>query len=563
MDLIQRKTIDKTVERFIQKAAVEGVDLVWDRYEGQVPECGFCESGLSCRDCLQGPCISHPFKGDINKVGICGKDKHILAAHTLLRMVIKGTMACLDQASDIAADAGGDSEKAVSSLFSGFDASNIPGMPASVLETWKSAGVVPEGVVRDVIKASQKLEGGVTTVEETLLWTFKCALLGYAASVLKGEAKKSLFGEFKPEVVPTDIGALDPEKPNLLMYGEFSAALKAKIAAACARGGVGVYAVASEPVPGETVVPLLTNHASQEVPVMTGAVDLIVAGDQFVNPSLSSLATQWNVPIISVQSLKSGPDAEAFAVSVVEKTKDSKRIRASFTRDVPGSEKQASMGYCAANLDMKKIVDSIEKGDVKGIVAFAGYDNTKLSQDLELTTMAGIFLEYGILCIAEGDASVALSKYGYLTAGGDISCADGVKATLEALGTPAVIDVSAYGIGDFLCGLAEAAGKSLSDLPVAAVFAEASRSVDVMKAMAMTAMGVDTYFWPFLPVTGSDDVVKALGEFCKATFGGQLHVITRKIEGRVKGAMIVKVLTGEEGPDVSGNPWYSKIGAEL
>ncbi|HDR14129.1 MAG TPA: hypothetical protein ENN79_01325, partial [Desulfobacteraceae bacterium] len=178
MDLIQRKTMDKTVERFIQKAAVEGVDLVWDRYEGQVPECGFCESGLSCRDCLQGPCISHPFKGDINKVGICGKDKHVLAAHTLLRMVIKGTMACLDQASDLATDAGGASEKAVSSLFSGFDASNIPGLPASMLETWKSAGVVPEGVIRDVIKASQKLEGGVTSVEETLLWTFKCALLG-------------------------------------------------------------------------------------------------------------------------------------------------------------------------------------------------------------------------------------------------------------------------------------------------------------------------------------------------------------------------------------------------
>lgn len=561
MDLIQRKTIDKTVERFIQKAAVEGVDLVWDRYEGQVPECGFCESGLSCRDCLQGPCISHPFKGDINKVGICGKDKHILAAHTLLRMVIKGTMAYLDQASDIASDAGGDSEKAVGSLFGGFDASNIPGIPASILETWKSAGVVPEGIVRDVIKASQKLEGGVTSVEETLLWTFKCALLGYAACALKGDVKKSLFGESKPAVLPTDIGALDPEKPNVLMYGEFSAALKAKIAAACAKGGVGVYAVASEPVPGETVVPLLTNHASQEVPVMTGAVDLIVAGDQFVNPSLSSLATQWNVPILSVQSLKAGSDAEAFAASVIEKAKDSKRIRASFKRDVPGSEKKATMGYCAANLDMKKLAAAINGGEVKGVVVFAGYDNTKLSQDAELTTMAEIFLKYGIVCAAEGDASVALSKYGYLTAGSDIPCAGGVKSTLEALGTPAVIDVSAYGIGDFLCGLATAAGKSLSELPVAAVFAEASRSVDVVKAMAMTAMGVNTYFWPFLPVTGSDEVVKALEDFCKATFGGQLHVITRKLAPRVKGAMIVKVLTGEEGPDVSGNPWYSKTGA--
>jgi carbon-monoxide dehydrogenase catalytic subunit len=246
---------------------------------------------------------------------------------------------------------------------------------------------------------------------------------------------------------------------------------------------------------------------------------------------------------------------------VVEKTRDSKRIRASFNRDVPGIEKKATMGYCAANLDMKKLAAAIEKGDVKGVVVFAGYDNTKLSQDLELTKMAEIFLNQGILCAAEGDASVALSKYGYLTAGGDIACADGVKSTLNALGTPAVIDVSACGIGDFLCGLAGEAGRSLDDLPVAAVFAEASRSIDVVKAMSMTALGVNTYFWPFLPVTGSDEVVKALEDFCKSTFGGQLHVITRKLAARVKAAMIGKILTGEEGPDVSGNPWYGKTGA--
>lgn len=560
MDLIQRKTIDKTVERFIQKAAVEGVDLAWDRYEGQMPECGFCEAGLSCRDCLQGPCISHPFKGDINKVGICGKDKHTLAAHTLLRLVIKGTMACLDQASDLAADAGGDQAGAVASLFGNFDGAKIPGVPASAVNAWKAAGVLPEGVARDVVKASQKLEGGVCSVNETILWAFKCALLGYAALALKADMKEAIFGAPVPGNVQTDIGALDAGKPNLVMYGEFSPSLKTGIAAACAKGGVGVYAVASELVPGKNSVPLLTNHVSQEVPVMTGAVDLIVAGDQFVNPSLVSLATRWNVPIVAVQTLEARPDADSFAASLVEKAKDSKRIRAAFKRDVPGTAKTARMGFCAANLDMKKIAGALSSGAVKGVAVFAGYDNTKLSQDFELTTMAEIFLKQGILCVAEGDASVALSKYGYLTPGADIPCADGVKSTLEGLGAPSVIDVSACGIGDFLCGLSAAAGKELKDIPVAAIFAEASRSVDVVKAMSATALGVNTYFWPFLPVSGSDEVMGVLGDFCRNTFGGELHVITRKLAPRVKAAMIGKVLTGEEGPDVSGNPWYGKTG---
>src|SRR5512136_534936 len=99
MEFIQKKTADSAVENFLSKAAESGISLVWDRYEGQLPECGFCETGLSCRDCLQGPCISHPFR-DSNKVGVCGKDKDILASQTLLRLVIKGAMASLDQLSD-------------------------------------------------------------------------------------------------------------------------------------------------------------------------------------------------------------------------------------------------------------------------------------------------------------------------------------------------------------------------------------------------------------------------------------------------------------------------------
>ena len=99
MEFIQKKTSDSAIEHFLPKAAEEEISLVWDRFEAQLPECGFCETGLSCRDCLQGPCISHPFR-DSNKLGVCGKDKDLLATQSLLRLVIKGTLARLDQLSD-------------------------------------------------------------------------------------------------------------------------------------------------------------------------------------------------------------------------------------------------------------------------------------------------------------------------------------------------------------------------------------------------------------------------------------------------------------------------------
>ena len=99
MEFIQRKTADRAVSHFLLKAADQEITLTWDRFESQLPECGFCESGLSCRDCLQGPCISHPFRGQ-SKLGVCGKDKDTLAVQTLMRLVLKGTMSCLDQLND-------------------------------------------------------------------------------------------------------------------------------------------------------------------------------------------------------------------------------------------------------------------------------------------------------------------------------------------------------------------------------------------------------------------------------------------------------------------------------
>ena len=58
------KTIDKAVVEMIAKAEDEGVTTVWDRLEAMEPQCGFGDTGLCCRHCLQGPCRIDPFGDD-------------------------------------------------------------------------------------------------------------------------------------------------------------------------------------------------------------------------------------------------------------------------------------------------------------------------------------------------------------------------------------------------------------------------------------------------------------------------------------------------------------------
>jgi hypothetical protein len=112
------------------------------------------------------------------------------------------------------------------------------------------------------------------------------------------------------------------------------------------------------------------------------------------------------------------------------------------------------------------------------------------------------------------------------------------------------------GATDFLLDLANVGQKNLKDYPVVACFPEANRSSEVVEAMWMVAMGVETYFWPCLPLTGSEKALRALTQFSQDKFGSALHLITeKKLEPRAKASLIMKNLASGKRPHISGHPW--------
>jgi len=570
MEFIQKKTADNAVEYFLPKAADKGVKLAWDRFEGQLPECGFCESGLSCRDCLQGPCISHPFR-DANKLGICGKDKDILAVQTLLKLVIKGTMASLDQVSDFVEGVVSGAVKPknaeeAKTIIAGIGALLKEGgglqkaFPKALLAAWEDAGIYPQGVAKDLFKASQKVEGGIAGVEETLFWAFKAALLGAFAQKLQGGLKKAVFGA-APAEIEVNMGVLKKDAANILLYGRFSPILKAKIAAAAAKKNVAVAGVCTDPLLAPYAFSPVTSYGSQELPLMTGAVDLIVVGDQFVNPSLAAIAAEYQVAVVSTEGLKA-QNPETFAKAIVEKAVNAFEFRRSIVRDIPAAKETALMGISAADLNVKKIAEALNGGKIKGIAILAGTNNVKYTQDLPFVSMAQEFLKDDILCISEGDASVSLAKYGFLNPRQcGKHCGPGVAELLKAAGKnlPAVLDFGVAengGVAEFLLALSAAAKKPVKEMPVLACFAEANRNAEVAEALCLVAMGVSTFFWPSLPVTGSPKTMEALAKLCGEKFGAKLIVHTdKKMEPLAKARMILKVFNRVEDPSLKDHPW--------
>ena len=75
-----------------------------------------------------------------------------------------------------------------------------------------------------------------------------------------------------------------------------------------------------------------------------------------------------------------------------------------------------------------------------------------------------------------------------------------------------------------------------------ACFPEANRTKAVARAAWTVAMGIPTYFWPFLPVTGSQKTIEALSGFCEEKFGARLHVVTQKMEYKGKAELLMKAL---------------------
>lgn len=490
---------------------------------------------------------------------------------SLLRLVLKGTMVYLNQLSDLVEGVqSGEVKpknkgktdqilKEVQSLFMHGGVQVEKRLPKPSVRSWKEMRIFPEGVARDVFKASQKLEGGVSDVEETLLWVFKLSLFGWMASWLREDLKRVVFGEYPYTKVEVNLGVLKKESPNLLLYGYFSPVLKSKIAEEAKKKNVHVTGVCTDPFIPPFSFPQVTSYGSQEIPLMTGAVDLIIAGDQWVNPSIAKFAREWEVPVISAEVLKKEQDMGRFARQVVESATKSFDFRQKIPREIPAEKEYAMMGFSPEDSDVKKIVTALIKGKLKGIAILSGSNNVKYTQDLELLTMAQEFLKNDILCISKGGASVTLAKYGFLNpAWREKNCSKPAADLLSSLGkeVPAILDLGEAGINDFLFDLAKSGKKELKHYPIVACFPEANRSSEVTEAMWTVAMGIQTYFWPSLPVTGSVKTMEALTNFCFEKFGSNLNLITdKKIDARTKANMVLKALRGEDGFDMSGKPW--------
>jgi carbon-monoxide dehydrogenase catalytic subunit len=340
----------------IEKAANEGVDVVYDRADKMKP-CPIGAAGQCCKHCMMGPCRLAG-KDAEEKRGICGATLGVIASRNIARMIAAGTSCHGDHGRDIAftlkaaakGEAPGYEVKDVDKLHQVASWLNIPTegkdknelaievadtcinkmfaqqegelpfisrAPIKRQQRWRELGIIPRGIDREIVETLNRTNIGMDQdVESMMLQGFRCALAnGWGGSMVATELQDVLFGTPKPIRGRVNLGVLKEDEVNIVLHGheptlsEMIAATSIdpeilEYAKAAGANGVnlsGICCTANE-VLMRHGIPSAGNFLQQELAIVTGAVEAMVVDVQCIMGSLPTVAQNYHTKIITTNS---------------------------------------------------------------------------------------------------------------------------------------------------------------------------------------------------------------------------------------------------------------------
>ena len=405
------KSIDRATLQMIDKAAAEGIGLAWDRYQKQLPQCGFGETGLCCRHCLQGPCRIDPL-GNGPTVGVCGANADTMVARGLCRAIAGGTashaghakhmahtlmLSARGQAPDYPVRDEAKLKNVATRLGLATENKSISEIAAAVAETalrefseketplaWAATtvtrgrvetflkhGVVPTGIDSHIAEIMHRTTYGVDADPvNLLLGGVKCALADYAACHLATDLADILFGTPKPLLSKACLGVLKKDMVNIALHGhnpllsdmvvqvagDADLVARAKAAGASGINLVGICCTGNEVIMRHGI-PLATSSVSQETAILTGVLDGLVVDYQCIMPALASVAECYHTRLMTTVSFAKMPGATHINFEEKEAKKAARQviseaIEAYSRRDpqkinIPDVQQEAIVGFSA------------------------------------------------------------------------------------------------------------------------------------------------------------------------------------------------------------------------
>ncbi len=364
MATFENVSITEDAALLLNKAHQDRVETVWDRHNAQQPQCGYCETGLSCRICIMGPCRIDPF-GQGPQQGVCGADADIIVARNLCRMIAAGAASHSDHGRDlvevlaavaegkapgykirdenklraVAAEYGLETEGKETLVLAGELADAMMedyGMrrksltlvaraPEKRRKLWEKLGITPRGIDRETSEMLHRTHMGVDNGwQSLLLQAMRNALSdGWGGSMIATEVSDILFGVPQPHPTTVNAGVLKKGQVNIIVHGH-NPVVSEMILRACQseqmlalareKGAAGINLAGVCCTGNELLmrhgIAMAGNHLMTELVLSTGAVDMMLVDYQCIMPSLGAIAGCYHTLMISTSDKARFPNME-------------------------------------------------------------------------------------------------------------------------------------------------------------------------------------------------------------------------------------------------------------
>ncbi len=359
-----QQTITEDGQLLLKKAQTDQIETVWDRHQAQLPQCGYCELGLSCRNCVMGPCRVDPF-GEGPQQGVCGADADIIVARNLCRMIAAGAASHSDHGRDlvevlanvakgkapgyvildpeklksVAAEYGVETQGKDILVIAGelayamqedygtriTELTLLKRAPAKRREIWKNVGITPRGIDRETSEMMHRTHMGVDNGWQSLLLQgLRNALSdGWGGSMIATEVSDILFGTPTPRPTSVNAGVLKNDQVNIVVHGHnpvvsemiLTASQSAELMQlAKSKGATGINLAGVCCTGNELLmrhgIPMAGNHLMTELILSTGAVEMMLVDYQCIMPSLGKTASCYHTRMISTSDKARFPGME-------------------------------------------------------------------------------------------------------------------------------------------------------------------------------------------------------------------------------------------------------------
>ncbi|MGI6684702.1 MAG: anaerobic carbon-monoxide dehydrogenase catalytic subunit [Bacillota bacterium] len=603
------RSVDPAALLMLEKAKEKNLISSFDRFAAQQPQCAFGYEGICCRICFQGPCRIKSEVGPGSK-GICGASAYTIVARNITRMMAGGASAHSDHGRHIAhallhAAEGKiadfkvtDVEKLkrvaerVGITSEGKDTNQLAiDVSKAALEDFgrqtdepcrwlwsyitegrrkkfEDCNIAPTSIDRAVVAMLHQTHIGVDADPVNIIFGgLKTSLADYTGMHISTDLSDVLFGTPKPVVTEANLGVLKADKVNIVVHGHnpilsqtvvnVAREMEADAKAAGAEGIQlsGICCTGNE-VLMRSGIPIATNFSSQELAIMTGAVDVMVVDVQCIMPSIRAVSECYHTKIVTTMDNSKIPGSHHFAFDEKHAVASAKEIvrlaiegfkaRKGKKCEIPQVKSKVIAGFSleallelfgAINPDapIKVLTDAIEDGEIAGVALLCGCNNLESVHDNNHLTIAKELAKNNVFLIGTGCAAQALGKAGLLAPEAvEEFAGEGLKNFLHRLadankdkladGLPLMFHMGSCvdnSRAHDLCTLmAEELGVDIPKVPFVAAAPEAMSEKAVSIGGGAVAMGLPTLVGTMPPIEGSSLVYGIATQIAFDVYGG-------------------------------------------